>query len=94
MIANNISLLSKKIPSNVQLVAVSKTKPNELLMEAYDYGQRHFGENKVQELVSKHEDLPHDINWHFMKLFHQRHGMITAFYAVCYSSAVFHLRLM
>lgn len=66
MIANNISLLSKKIPSNVQLVAVSKTKPNELLMEAYDYGQRHFGENKVQELVSKHEDLPHDINWHFI----------------------------
>lgn len=66
MIADNISLLSKTIPSNVQLVAVSKTKPNELLMEAYDYGQRHFGENKVQELVSKHENLPDDINWHFI----------------------------
>ena len=66
MIADNISLLSKTIPSNVQLVAVSKTKPNELLMEAYDYGQRHFGENKVQELVSKHQNLPDDINWHFI----------------------------
>ena len=66
MIAENISLLSKKIPSNVQLVAVSKTKPNESLLEAYDYGQRHFGENKVQELVSKQENLPHDISWHFI----------------------------
>lgn len=66
MIAENILLLSEKIPSNVQLVAVSKTKPNELLMEAYDHGQRHFGENKVQELVSKQENLPHDISWHFI----------------------------
>jgi pyridoxal phosphate enzyme (YggS family) len=66
MIAENLSLLSKKIPSNIQLVAVSKTKPNELLMQAYDHGQRHLGENKVQELVSKHESLPKDINWHFI----------------------------
>jgi len=66
MIAENISLLSKKIPSNIQLVAVSKTKPIELLMQAYDHGQRHLGENKVQELVSKHESLPKDINWHFI----------------------------
>ncbi|MDC3308753.1 YggS family pyridoxal phosphate-dependent enzyme [Crocinitomicaceae bacterium] len=66
MITENLSLLSKKIPSNIQLVAVSKTKPNELLMQAYDHGQRHLGENKVQELVSKHESLPKDINWHFI----------------------------
>jgi len=66
MIAENLSLLSKKIPSNIQLVAVSKTKPNGLLMQAYDHGQRHLGENKVQELVSKHESLPKDINWHFI----------------------------
>ncbi|MDC1244460.1 YggS family pyridoxal phosphate-dependent enzyme [Crocinitomicaceae bacterium] len=66
MIAENLSLLSKKIPSNIQLVAVSKTKPIELLMQAYDHGQRHLGENKVQELVSKHESLPKDINWHFI----------------------------
>ena len=66
MIAENLSFLSKKIPSNIQLVAVSKTKPIELLMQAYDHGQRHLGENKVQELVSKHESLPKDINWHFI----------------------------
>jgi pyridoxal phosphate enzyme (YggS family) len=48
------------------LVAVSKTKPNEMLMEAYEAGQRDFGENYVQELVDKHEQLPKDINWHFI----------------------------
>ena len=66
MIAENISNLSEKIPHNVTLVAVSKTKPRELLMEAYNAGQRHFGENKVQELVTKQETLPSDIKWHFI----------------------------
>ena len=66
MIAENISNLSEKIPHNVTLVAVSKTKPPELLMEAYNAGQRHFGENKVQELVTKQETLPSDIKWHFI----------------------------
>ena len=66
MIAENISNLSEKIPHNVTLVAVSKTKPPELLMEAYNAGQRHFGENKVQELVTKQETLPGDIKWHFI----------------------------
>ena len=66
MIAENISNLSEKIPHNVTLVAVSKTKPRELLMEAYNAGQRHFGENKVQELVTKQETLPGDIKWHFI----------------------------
>lgn len=49
-----------------QLVAVSKTKPLELLQAAYDAGQRHFGENYVQELVSKGPQLPSDIKWHFI----------------------------
>ena len=66
MIAENISNLSEKISHNVTLVAVSKTKPQELLMEAYNAGQRHFGENKVQELVTKQETLPSDIKWHFI----------------------------
>lgn len=51
---------------DVQLVAVSKTKPMELLRAAYDNGQRHFGENYVQELVSKAEQMPSDIKWHFI----------------------------
>ena len=55
-----------ELPVDVVLVAVSKTKPKELLMEAYDCGQRVFGENKVQELVDKYEKLPKDIKWHFI----------------------------
>ena len=47
-------------------MAVSKTKPNEDILEAYDAGHRHFGENKVQDLVAKYETLPKDINWHFI----------------------------
>lgn len=54
------------IPQRVLLVAVSKTKPNEAIMEAYNAGQRVFGENKVQDLTSKAEQLPNDINWHFI----------------------------
>jgi pyridoxal phosphate enzyme (YggS family) len=50
----------------VQLVAVSKTKPVEDIMELYELGHRHFGENYVQELVDKYEALPKDINWHFI----------------------------
>jgi len=53
-------------PYNCQLIPVSKTKPNELLMEAYKAGNKVFGENKVQELVAKHEALPKDIEWHFI----------------------------
>lgn len=53
-------------PFNCQLVAVSKTKPLEDLQAAYEIGQRIFGENKVQELVDKHEKLPKDIKWHFI----------------------------
>ena len=66
MIADKLDQFSKQIPHDVCLVAVSKTKPQELLMEAYESGQRVFGENKVQELVDKHEKLPKDIQWHFI----------------------------
>jgi uncharacterized pyridoxal phosphate-containing UPF0001 family protein len=57
-IAENINQIKANLPANVQLVAVSKTKPAELLMEAYQVGQRAFGENKVQEIVWKQEELP------------------------------------
>lgn len=53
-------------PSEVTLIAVSKTKPNEMLQEAYDAGVRVFGENKVQELVGKMDSLPADIEWHMI----------------------------
>jgi pyridoxal phosphate enzyme (YggS family) len=55
-----------QIPSDVQLVAVSKTKPESEVLEAYQLGQRHFGENWAQELKTKHEHLPKDICWHFI----------------------------
>jgi pyridoxal phosphate enzyme (YggS family) len=66
VITENIQHIISSIPSNVQLVAVSKTKPNEDIIEAYNFGQRVFGENKVQELVAKYESLPKDIQWHFI----------------------------
>jgi PLP dependent protein len=65
-ISQNLNKIKSSIPSNVTLVAVSKTKPVADLMEAYDAGQRVFGENYVQELVEKHEQLPKDIQWHFI----------------------------
>ena len=55
-----------QIPSSVQLIAVSKTKPESEVMAAYELGQRHFGENWAQELKTKHEHLPDDICWHFI----------------------------
>lgn len=65
-IADNISQLKSSIPEQVTLVAVSKTKPNEAILEAYSCGQRVFGENKVQELAQKYESLPQDIQWHMI----------------------------
>lgn len=66
-ITDNIKALRAKIESeNVRLVAVSKTKPIEDLMEAYQAGQRVFGENQVQELADKYEQLPKDIEWHLI----------------------------
>ncbi|QIA08594.1 YggS family pyridoxal phosphate-dependent enzyme [Draconibacterium halophilum] len=65
-IAKNIREITEKLPKNVRLVAVSKTKPNEDILEAYNAGQRIFGENKVQDLTKKYEELPNDIEWHFI----------------------------
>ncbi|SCJ14498.1 Predicted enzyme with a TIM-barrel fold [uncultured Clostridium sp.] len=61
----NMAILNE-IPKDVTLVAVSKTKPIEMIMECYDIGQRDFGENKVQDLIAKKEVLPKDIRWHFI----------------------------
>ena len=65
-IAQNITKFNQVLPQGVKLVAVSKTKSNEDIMEAYQAGQRIFGENKVQELLQKWETLPKDIEWHFI----------------------------
>ena len=65
-IAINIISLKRQIPSSVKLVAVSKTKPVSDILEAYGAGQRIFGENRVQELISKKDLLPDDIEWHLI----------------------------
>lgn len=65
-IQQNLNQIKSQLPPHVTLVAVSKTKPVSDLMVAYDAGQRIFGENYVQELVEKHEQLPKDIHWHFI----------------------------
>jgi len=65
-IAGNIQSIKNSLPNGVKLVAVSKTKPNEDILAAYRAGHRIFGENKVQELVQKYEQLPKDIDWHFI----------------------------
>ena len=66
MIRENLLKIKKTIPENVTLVAVSKTKPVEDLQAAYDAGQRIFGENKIQEMASKFDVLPKDIQWHMI----------------------------
>lgn len=66
MIADKIHELQAQLPSHVTLVAVSKTKPVTNLQEAYNAGQRHFGENKVQEMCDKQAVLPSDICWHLI----------------------------
>ena len=63
---NNLNKVLASLSIDVKLIAVSKTKSNESIMEAYRAGQRRFGENKVQELVLKWEALPKDIEWHFI----------------------------
>jgi len=65
-IENNINNVLSSLPIGVTLVAVSKTKPNSDLLQAYRAGQKEFGENKVQELMQKAEDLPKDIIWHMI----------------------------
>lgn len=65
-IEQNLQSIKSSIPAEVTLVAVSKTKPNSAIEEAYNAGQRIFGENKVQELTEKSETLPADIEWHMI----------------------------
>lgn len=65
-IAENLLSIKNTLPEQVTLVAVSKTKPIPDLMEAYDAGQRIFGENKIQEMESKWEQMPKDIQWHMI----------------------------
>jgi len=65
-ISENLKKIKISLPDGVTLVAVSKTKPTSEIMEAYDAGQRVFGENKVQEMASKWEEMPKDIKWHMI----------------------------
>lgn len=65
-IAENIEALRRELPDSVKLIAVSKNHPDEAIMEAYNAGQRLFGENRVQEMDAKHESLPKDIEWHLI----------------------------
>lgn len=66
MIQENLNIVRATIPSDVTLIAVSKTKPVSDLQEAYEAGQRIFGENKALEMRDKHQSLPDDIQWHFI----------------------------
>lgn len=66
MVRERISEIRRTLPDGVKLVAVSKYHPASMIQEAYDGGQRIFGESHVQELVAKHEALPKDIEWHFI----------------------------
>ena len=76
MVAENLAQVQKNInescskinrdPNEVTLIAVSKTKPVEMLKEAYDAGARVFGENKVQEIVDKYDQMPSDVQWHMI----------------------------
>ena len=65
-IEQNLQKIKAQLPEQVTLVAVSKTKPNSDILEAYNVGHRIFGENKIQEMVEKHEELPKDIEWHMI----------------------------
>jgi len=65
-IQKNLHYINSLLPKHVTLVAVSKTKPIEALQEAYNAGQRIFGENKIQEMTQKWEQLPKDIEWHMI----------------------------
>jgi pyridoxal phosphate enzyme (YggS family) len=65
-VAEQLKDIKQALPAHVTLVAVSKTHPAALIQEAYDAGQRDFGENRVQELVAKQAELPNDIRWHLI----------------------------
>lgn len=77
-ISQNLNNIKSSLPEHVTLVAVSKTKPNADILEAYEAGQRVFGENYVQELVEKHDQLPKDIQWHFIGHLQSRKAKLIA----------------
>lgn len=89
-IAHNIQHLQTLLPAHVRLVAVSKTKPVSDLMEAYTAGQRDFGENKIQEMVSKWEELPKRYpmayDWSCTNEQGQIHGPLRISYSWCRQS--------
>lgn len=66
MIKENLEKIKSELPEHVQLIAVSKTKPEADIQQAYNAGHRDFGENKVQEMTDKHASLPGDIQWHMI----------------------------
>ncbi len=66
LISDNIQSFLEKIPENVQLIPISKTKPNSMILDVWQNGFKVFGENKVQELAQKYEELPKDIQWHMV----------------------------
>ena len=85
-IIENIIRLKREIPDKVKIVAVSKTMPVEIIRQAYLCGQRVFGENRVQELVLKKENLPKDIEWHFIgHLQSNKARLITPFISLIHS---------
>ena len=65
-IAKNIETVKRALPDNVKLIAVSKTKPNQDILDAYNTGHKVFGENRVAELIEKSKILPKDIEWHMI----------------------------
>ncbi len=65
-VAGNLKSLLNELPSAVKLIAVTKTRPEEVILQAYQAGHKRFGENKAQELVAKHQNLPEDIEWHMI----------------------------
>ena len=65
-IAENLKRIKESIPNGVTLVAVSKTKPEAVIMQAYNTGHKVFGENKIQEMVTKQQEMPDDVEWHMI----------------------------
>ena len=92
-IADQLVSIKSKLPETVTLVAVSKTKPNSDILAAYTAGQRVFGENKVQELVKKQEELPKDIQWHMIGHLQRNKVKFIAPFA-CLIQAVDNLKLL
>jgi PLP dependent protein len=92
MIKDNLTQVRDNIPEGVKLVAVSKNNPVESVLEAYSVGQKVFGENRVQELLPKHEALPKDIEWHLIgHLQRNKVKFIASFVSVIHSIDSFKL---